>query len=113
MLAQRQGLAQAQSGNGWVRNFLNPIGSIPLAPIVFCGRDRRDLIRSLRMPFVLVVDDDESTGDAIRRLLGRMGYTAQWAPGGHEAIAALQVEKPDLVVLDWMMPGMNGLEVLR
>lgn len=65
------------------------------------------------MPLVLVVDDDESTGDAIRRLLGRMGYTAQWAPGGHEAIAALQVEKPDLVVLDWMMPGMNGLEVLR
>ena len=65
------------------------------------------------MPFVLVVDDDESTGDAIRRLLGRMGYTAQWASGGAEALATLQSEKPDLVVLDWMMPGMNGLEVLR
>ena len=65
------------------------------------------------MPFVLVVDDDESTGEAIRRLLGRMGYTARWVPGGHEAIATLQSEMPDLVVLDWMMPGMNGLEVLR
>lgn len=65
------------------------------------------------MPYVLVVDDDESTGDAIRRLLGRMGYAAQWAPGGDEAIASLQVGLPDLVVLDWMMPGMNGLEVLQ
>jgi two-component system phosphate regulon response regulator PhoB len=65
------------------------------------------------MPFVLVVDDDESTGEAVRRLLGRMGYGAQWAPGGQEAIAALQTERPDLVVLDWMMPGMSGLEVLR
>jgi CheY-like chemotaxis protein len=65
------------------------------------------------MPCVLVVDDDETTGDAIRRLLGRMGYSAQWAPGGPEAIESLQTGLPDLVVLDWMMPGMNGLEVLR
>ena len=65
------------------------------------------------MPFVLVVDDDESTGEAIRRLLARMGYNAQWVQGGPEAIAALQIERPDLVVLDWMMPGMSGLEVLR
>lgn len=67
------------------------------------------------MPCVLVVDDDESTGEAIRRLLGRMGYQAHWAPGGQEAMHALRTGTglPDLVVLDWMMPGMNGLEVLR
>ena len=65
------------------------------------------------MPLVLVVDDDESTGDAIRRLLGRMGYAAQWEPGGPEAIESLQRQMPDVVVLDWMMPGMSGLEVLR
>ena len=65
------------------------------------------------MAFVLVVDDDESTGDAIRRLLGRMGYTAQWACGGEEAISAMESARPDLVVLDWMMPEMDGLEVLR
>ena len=67
------------------------------------------------MPFVLVVDDDEPTGDALRRLLGKMGYTAQWASSGDAALAALQTNRamPDLIVLDWMMPGMNGLEVLR
>jgi two-component system phosphate regulon response regulator PhoB len=65
------------------------------------------------MPFVLVVDDDEPTGDALRRLLGRMGYTAKWASSGDEALSALQSSLPDLIVLDWMMPGMNGLEVLR
>jgi len=65
------------------------------------------------MPFVLVVDDDEPTGDALRRLLGKMGYTAQWASSGDAALATLQNAMPDLIVLDWMMPGMNGLEVLR
>src|SRR5204862_7895948 len=65
------------------------------------------------MPFVLVVDDDEPTGDALRRLLGRMGYTAKWASSGDEALSALQSALPDVIVLDWMMPGMNGLEVLR
>jgi CheY-like chemotaxis protein len=65
------------------------------------------------MPCVLVVDDDETTGDAIRRLLGRMGYSAQYAPGGPEAIESLQSSRPDLIVLDWMMPEMNGLDVLR
>ena len=65
------------------------------------------------MPFVLVVDDDEPTGDALRRLLGRMGYTARWASSGDEALSALRTGMPDLIVLDWMMPGMNGLEVLR
>ena len=65
------------------------------------------------MPFVLVVDDDEPTGDALRRLLGRMGYTAKWASSGAEALDAVQTGLPDLIVLDWMMPGMNGLEVLR
>ena len=65
------------------------------------------------MPFVLVVDDDEPTGDALRRLLGKMGYTAQWASSGDAALASLQNTLPDLIVLDWMMPGMNGMEVLR
>ena len=65
------------------------------------------------MAFVLVVDDDEPTGDALRRLLGRMGYKAQWASSGPEALDAVRTGLPDLIVLDWMMPGMNGLEVLR
>lgn len=65
------------------------------------------------MAFVLVVDDDEPTGDALRRLLGRVGYTAKWASSGAEALSHVRRSLPDLIVLDWMMPEMNGLEVLR
>ena len=65
------------------------------------------------MAVVLVVDDDEFTCDAIRRLLSRMGYTTACAHSGSDALNLLQDIKPDIIVLDWMMPQMDGLEVLR
>lgn len=65
------------------------------------------------MAVVLVVDDDEHTCDAIRRLLSRMGYTTACAQSGPDALALLQQVRPEVIVLDWMMPQMDGLEVLR
>ena len=65
------------------------------------------------MAFVLVVDDDESTCDALQRLLSRMGYSAACATNGREALDMSETIRPDVIVLDWMMPGMDGLEVLR
>ena len=65
------------------------------------------------MAFVLVVDDDESTCDALQRLLSRMGYATKCATNGREALEAIEHARPDVIVLDWMMPGMDGLEVLR
>jgi CheY-like chemotaxis protein len=65
------------------------------------------------MAVVLVVDDDEFTCDAIRRLLGRMGYTTACASSGDDALKLLQEVQPDVIVLDWMMPQMDGMEVLR
>ena len=65
------------------------------------------------MAVVLVVDDDEFTCDAIRRLLTRMGYTTACAVSGAEALNLLEQVRPDVIVLDWMRPGMDGLEVLR
>ena len=65
------------------------------------------------MAVVLVVDDDEFTCDAISRLLNRMGYQTACAHSGAAALTMLQDVKPDVIVLDWMMPQMDGLEVLR
>jgi len=65
------------------------------------------------MAVVLVVDDDEFTCDAIQRLLTRMGYTTACAQSGEDALHLLEAVQPDVIVLDWMMPQMDGLEVLR
>ena len=65
------------------------------------------------MAVVLVVDDDEFTCDAIRRLLSRMGYTTACAQSGADALKLLEEIRPDIIVLDWMMPQMDGLEVLK
>lgn len=65
------------------------------------------------MSVVLIVDDDEFTCDAIRRLLGRMGYTTACANSGSDALDLLDQVHPDVIVLDWMMPKMDGLEVLK
>ena len=65
------------------------------------------------MAFVLVVDDDESTCDALQRLLTRMGYATTCATDGRQALDVAETIRPDVIVLDWMMPGMDGLEVLR
>jgi CheY-like chemotaxis protein len=65
------------------------------------------------MAFVLVVDDDEFTCTMLERLFARMGYTASCVGRGQDALEVLGTLRPDLVVLDWMMPDMDGLEVLR
>src|SRR5687767_9270696 len=65
------------------------------------------------MARVLVVDDDESTCDALLRLLSRMGYAASCVTNGRDALDAVETAVPDVIVLDWMMPDMDGLEVLR
>ena len=65
------------------------------------------------MAVILVVDDDEFTCDAIRRLLTRMGYTTACANSGSDALDLLEQVRPSVIVLDWMMPQMDGIEVLK
>jgi CheY-like chemotaxis protein len=62
---------------------------------------------------VLVVDDDPKTRDMLRRTLQKAGWTVAEAANGCEAIDALEHAKPALVLLDLMMPGMDGFEVLE
>jgi sigma-B regulation protein RsbU (phosphoserine phosphatase) len=62
---------------------------------------------------ILVVDDEELNRDGLARRLQRHDYEVVTAPGGREAIELLGGRRFDLVLLDIMMPGMNGLEVLK
>jgi DNA-binding response OmpR family regulator len=62
---------------------------------------------------VLVVDDEPTIGEIVSRYLQRAGYDAEVVPDGHAALAAFARHRPDLVVLDVMMPGLDGLEVMR
>lgn len=62
---------------------------------------------------VLVVDDEKSLRDFIRRNLDVRGYRVQTAANGLEALALIHTENFDLIILDLMMPHMDGLETTR
>jgi two-component system response regulator MprA len=62
---------------------------------------------------ILVVDDDPEITAFLRRGLVYEGYQVETASNGEEALARAREREPDLVVLDVMMPGMDGLEVAR
>ena len=64
-------------------------------------------------PTILVVDDDPTVADVVRRYLERAGMTVELAADGDTALAAFAARTPDLVVLDLMLPGVDGLEVCR
>jgi DNA-binding response OmpR family regulator len=62
---------------------------------------------------VLVVDDEPTIAEVVARYLERAGYRARVAADGIEAIEAAANQRPDLVVLDLMLPRLDGLEVMR
>jgi two-component system, OmpR family, response regulator ResD len=66
-----------------------------------------------RRPSVLVVDDEPTIAEIVARYLDRAGYRTRVARDGREAIELAESERPDLVVLDLMLPRMDGLEVMR
>jgi DNA-binding response OmpR family regulator len=62
---------------------------------------------------ILVVDDEEAIAEAVRARLESEGYRVLLAGDGPEAIRVHAENRPDLVVLDLMLPGMDGLEVCK
>jgi two-component system, OmpR family, response regulator ResD len=62
---------------------------------------------------VLVVDDEPTIREIVARYLERAGYEARVATDGRSALSALHERAADLVVLDLMLPGIDGLEVMR
>jgi two-component system response regulator MprA len=64
------------------------------------------------MATVLVVDDDPKLLSMLQRTLRYEGFRVLTATNGNEALAEVQARRPDVVVLDWLMPGLDGIGVL-
>jgi DNA-binding response OmpR family regulator len=62
---------------------------------------------------VLVVDDEPTIAEVVSRYLERAGYETRMAADGPAALELAGMRRPDLVVLDLMLPGLDGLEVMR
>ena len=75
----------------------------------------------VRVPFysgkfmakILVIDDEQGIRDLLDTLLSRKGYDVVLAENGRKGLEAFRRERPDVVVLDLKMPGMDGLTVLQ
>jgi len=65
------------------------------------------------MSKILVVDDEVWACDPIKRFLEKKGYDVTVAHSGEDALEKVKNEKPDLMLLDIRMPGMDGMEALR
>lgn len=61
---------------------------------------------------ILCIEDDQDMIEYIKLILGKAGYEVIGADGGVRGLEAMRQEQPDLVLLDLMMPGMDGAEVL-
>jgi two-component system phosphate regulon response regulator PhoB len=68
---------------------------------------------SLSKPLVLVVEDEAAIATMLRYNLEKQGFRVEEAADGQEALTRIAEVQPDLVLLDWMLPSMSGIEVCR
>jgi two-component system phosphate regulon response regulator PhoB len=72
-----------------------------------------DGLSSLSKPLVLVVEDEAALATMLRYNLEKQGFRVEEAADGQEALLRIAETQPDLVLLDWMLPVLSGLEVCR
>ena len=68
---------------------------------------------ALAKPLVLIVEDEAALATMLRYNLERQGFRVEEAVDGQEALARIAESTPDIVLLDWMLPAMSGIEVCR
>ena len=69
--------------------------------------------RASRTRTILVADDSRASGEVIAGILRQEGYVARTVRDGHSALDVIREIHPDLVILDLMLPGLSGIDVLR
>ena len=68
---------------------------------------------STSQPYVLVVEDEPSIREMIASALDRAGMKSILAANAQEALVAISDHRPDIILMDWMMPGVSGIELTR
>ncbi|KUN33036.1 two-component system response regulator [Streptomyces longwoodensis] len=90
-----------------------PAGAGPASPAPAGAASTAPAPAPARPARILVVDDDPTVAEVVTGYLDRAGYVVDRAGDGPAALARAAGHRPDLVVLDLMLPGMDGLEVCR
>lgn len=120
-LSQVYGFARQSGGLAFVRSELGQGTTVEmLFPLVRGDTmPEHDVTQPLVVPGppkssrrILVVEDDADVRRVIVECLGLIGYSVTEAPNGEQGLAAIAASKPDLLVVDYAMPGMTGAEVI-
>ena len=77
-----------------------------------CGFLYQNCQEAIRLKTILIVDDDVYIGDMLQEVLSREGYQTARSYSGTEALMYLSSHRPDLILLDLMLPGLCGEELL-
>jgi PAS domain S-box-containing protein len=113
-LAICKSIVQQHGGRIWVDSELGKGSSFYFSLPILKFSDTSDLEPSTsdKLPLVLVCDDDPEIRKELRTLLEKRHYRVVTVADGEEAIAAASSQRPDLILLDLLMPGMNGWETM-
>lgn len=68
---------------------------------------------NLDMPLILLVEDEREIAEILEAFLRQRGFRTEWARDGEEALRLFRAGKPDLVLLDLLLPRLDGMEVIR
>lgn len=105
---------QSKLGEGSTFLVEVPVEQVAAAPAKKPAPRRKKAKKSQKRSMqVLLVDDDESTREAMKFFLENAGYHVEFASDGPTAVTQAQHLRPDVILLDIMMPGMDGYEVAR
>jgi two-component system response regulator VicR len=88
------------------------VGVVTTSELFTQAPDPRDSVgRAHLMPTILIIDDEYLIADILSFALEDEGFQTVVAGSGHKALDILDRERPDLIITDFMMPGMTGLEL--